>query len=97
VHLSWNARPLEGFVRARVTREGELWSQRSFVTDSAELHDTEVSPGRTYRYRIQLERSDGLVAPESPPIVIDVPRSGDSFVEIQSPASRLPQPESTPR
>ena len=97
VRLFWNPRPSEGFVRARVTREGELWSHRSFVTESSELHDTEVAPGRTYRYRISLERSDGLVAPESPPIVVEVPSSGAGFVEIQDPASRLPQPENTPR
>jgi fibronectin type 3 domain-containing protein len=97
VQLYWNPRPAEGFVRARITRVGALWQERTFVTESAELHDTEVTPGQTYRYRIQLERSDGQQAPASPPIVIDVPRSGDAFVEIQPPASRIPQPEGNPR
>jgi hypothetical protein len=97
VRLYWNPRPAEGFVRAHITRAGALWQERAFVTEAAELHDTDVTSGQTYRYRIQLERSDGQQAPASPPIVIDVPRAGDDFVEIQPPPPRIPQPEGNPR
>ena len=97
VRLSWNPRTDEGFVRARVTRSGRLWQERAFVTEVAELHDREVAPGATYHYQIQLERSDGTQAPVSRPIEIAVPRTGDGFVEIQAPASRIPQPEAAPR
>jgi fibronectin type 3 domain-containing protein len=85
VRLSWNARTDEGFVRANITRSGAFWQERTFATETAELRDTNVTPGRTYRYRIQLERADGTRAPASSPIAIDVPRTGSGFVEIQSP------------
>ena len=97
VRLSWNARTDEGFVRAHVTRASGLGQERAFVTDTAELRDADVTPGVTYRYRIQLERSDGQKAPLSQPITIDVPRTGAGFVEIQPPPPRLPQPDSNPR
>ncbi len=97
VRLAWNARPDEGFVRAHITRSGALRQERTFVTESAELRDGDVTSGQTYRYRIQLERSDGQQAPASPPIVVAVPRTGAGFVEIQPPASRLPQPDGNPR
>jgi fibronectin type 3 domain-containing protein len=95
VRLAWNPRSDEGFVRARVTRSSALWQETTFVTDSAELRDRDVSPGREYRYRIVLEHADGHSAPPSRPIAVEVPRSG--FVEIQPPASRLRQPEGNPR
>jgi fibronectin type 3 domain-containing protein len=97
VRLAWNARPEEGFVRAHVTRTGSLWREHEFVTDAAELRDVDVTPGRTYRYRIQLERSDGSRAPASKPIDVAVPRRGAGFVEIQPPAPRIPQPDGNPR
>jgi fibronectin type 3 domain-containing protein len=97
VRLSWNARSDEGFVRAHVTRKSAFGKERTFVTDTAELRDTDVAPGRTYRYSIQLERSDGRKAPISQPILIDVPRAGSGFVEIQPPPPRLPQPDGNPR
>ena len=97
VQLAWNARPDEGFVRARITRSGAHWQERTFVTESAQLRDRDVDAGWTYRYRIQLERSDGSLAPESPPIEVAVPSSGAEFVEIQAPAPRLPQPDGDPR
>ena len=96
VRLAWNARADEGFVRARITRASAFWRERTFVTEAAELHDDDVSPGRNYRYRIQLERSDGSMAPVSPPIAIEVPDSGQGFVEIQPPPPRLPQPDGNP-
>lgn len=98
VRLSWNARADEGFVRAHITRSSVPWQSRTFVTDTAELRDLDVAPGQTYRYRIQLERSDGQRAPASQPIAIDVPRTGGAgFVEIQPPPSRIPQPDGNPR
>ena len=96
VRLAWNARADEGFVRAFVTRSGQ-WQDRDFVTESAQLRDQTVEAGRTYRYRIQLERGDGSRAPESPPIEVAVPSFGSDFVEIQAPAPRIPQPDGTPR
>ena len=86
VRLVWNARADEGFVRAHVTARERARQERAFVTETAELRDADVTPGRTYRYRIQLERSDGQKAPVSQPIAIDVPRTGAGFVEIQPPA-----------
>ncbi len=97
VRLTWNARPNEGFVRALITRTRGLYEERTFTSETAELRDEDVMPGQTYRYRIQLERSDGRKAPTSRPIVIAVPKTGSGFVEIQPPASRLPQPEGDPR
>jgi fibronectin type 3 domain-containing protein len=97
VRLSWNAHADEGFVRAHITRATAFGRERTFVTDTAELRDVDVTPGETYRYRIQLERGDGQKAPESQPISIDVPRTGAGFVEIQPPPSRLPQPDGNPR
>jgi fibronectin type 3 domain-containing protein len=97
VRLAWNARSDEGFVRAHITRAGSFWQERTFVTESAELRDSDVAPGRTYRYWIQLERGDGSRAPTSRPIEVSVPRSGSDFVEIQPPAPRIPQPDGNPR
>lgn len=97
VRLSWNARTDEGFMRAHLTRASAFGQERAFVTDTAELRDVDVTPGQTYRYRIQLERPDGSRAPASAPIPIDVPRTGAGFVEIQPPPSRLPQPDGNPR
>jgi len=95
VWLTWNPRSEEGFVRARVTRSSALWREITFLTESASLRDRDVSPGHAYRYRIVLEHADGHSAPPSRPIAVEVPRIG--FVEIQPPASRLPQPEGNPR
>jgi fibronectin type 3 domain-containing protein len=97
VALSWNGRPDEGFVRARITRSGTPWQERTIVTDSAQLRDRDVDAGRTYRYQIQLERGDGSRAPVSPPIEVSVPERGAEFVEIQAPTPRLPQPDGDPR
>jgi fibronectin type 3 domain-containing protein len=95
IRLRWNPRTDEGFVRARVTRSGGLWREKIFLTQSAELVDRDVTPGRQYRYRIGLERANGETAPPSRPIEIEPPRVG--FVEIQAPTSRIPQPEGIPR
>jgi fibronectin type 3 domain-containing protein len=95
VRLAWNPRPDEGFVRARITRTSTLWQERTFEAEGGELRDRDVSPGRAYHYRIQLVRADGRVAPASRPLSVEVPRDG--FVEIQAPASRLPQPDGNPR
>jgi len=97
VRLSWNARTDEGFVRAHITRSSTFWQEHTFATEAAELRDSDVTPGRTYRYRIQLERRDGQVAPVSPPIVVTAPLSSADFVEIQPPPPKIPQPESVPR
>jgi fibronectin type 3 domain-containing protein len=97
VRLSWNARSDEGFVRAHVTRTTGFRQEREFVTETAELRDTDVTPGRTYRYRIQLERGDGSRAPASAPIAVDVPLKSAGFVEIQAPPPRIPQPDGNPR
>ena len=97
VRLSWNPRIAEGFVRAHITRTSGLWRERTFASDTAELRDPDVTPGQTYRYRIQLERKDGTRAPASTPIAIDVPRTGAGFVEIQPPPPRIPQPDGNPR
>jgi fibronectin type 3 domain-containing protein len=97
VRLFWDARSDEGFVRAQITRTSGVFDERTYATDTAELRDTDITPGRTYRYRIQLERNDGQKAPISQPITIDVPRTGAGFVEIQPPPSRLPQPDGNPR
>src|SRR5262249_41435447 len=97
VRLSWHGRPDEGFVRPHITRTRSSGSERPSVTATGELRDADVSAGQTYRYRIQLERSDGLKGPPSQPILIDVPRGGSGFVEIQPPPPRIPQPDGNPR
>jgi hypothetical protein len=96
VRLSWNGRADEGFVRAVVTRTS-IWQERSFVLESAQLDDTDVAPGQTYRYRVQLERADGSKAPQSAPIAVALPRSGETFVEIHPSPPRIPQPDGDPR
>ncbi|MGH7338341.1 MAG: fibronectin type III domain-containing protein, partial [Myxococcota bacterium] len=47
VRLSWNARADEGFVRAHITRTSRLSEDRTFVSDTAELRDQDVTPGQT--------------------------------------------------
>lgn len=97
VRLRWNPHADEGFVRARVTRQGWPWGRREFRTEESELLDTDVKPGRDYRYVIELERADGSLAPPSRPLVVEIPEAGAGFVEIQAPAPRLPPPDSIPR
>ena len=97
VHLRWNPRSEEGFVRAHVLRTRGPWQSEAWTTRHAEFVDRDVVPGRTYRYQIVLERADGESAPPSRPADVAVPRSGEPFVEIQAPASRLPPPEGIPR
>ncbi len=97
ITLRWDPRTDEGFVRAHVTRTNGVWRSDSVTVESAEYTDRDVVPGRTYRYQILLERDEGRAAPPSRPVVVTVPLSGEPFVEIQAPASRIPPPEGLPR
>jgi fibronectin type 3 domain-containing protein len=71
VELRWEPRHDEGWSGARVYRLG-LWGEKelAFVRDSHFL-DTDVRPGRRYRYRVVLERANGARAPASTPIEVE--------------------------
>jgi fibronectin type 3 domain-containing protein len=76
VHLRWDPRRDEGFVRARVEREG--WFGRRVLGTSAQgsFVDTDVERGGVYRYVLVLERPGAVEAPASEPIPVRVPAEG---------------------
>jgi hypothetical protein len=97
VRLVWNHREAEGFAGARVTRDGWIVGWTRDVPPGKDLIDSDVVPGRRYRYQIQLLRPEGPPAPPSQPVEIEIPEPGAPFVEIRAPASRLARPEGLPR
>ena len=72
VHLRWDPRPDEGFVRARVEREG--WFGRRVLGTSVDgsFVDRDVERGGVYDYVLVLERSGSVEAPPSLPIRVRV-------------------------
>lgn len=71
--LRWNARRDEGFTAARVLRAPALapFATREITrTPDDSFLDAGAKPGRRYRYRVILERSDGSQAPPSVPITV---------------------------
>jgi fibronectin type 3 domain-containing protein len=78
VYLSWEARPDEGFDAARVYREGLLGLQEIARVPTEGFVDHDVQSGRSYRYVVTLERTNGPAAPPSTPVEVHVPAdSGD--------------------
>lgn len=73
VHLEWNPRTDEGYRAARIFRQGRL-SQREFpAVTGPRFVDTDVKPGRSYRYTVALLTAGGGTAPRSAPVEIRVP------------------------
>jgi hypothetical protein len=79
VHLSWNPRTEEGFVGARVFRREWLRKHDLGFVESAEFVDRQVSPGRSYRYTVVLERPGAVTAPPSIPLAVRIPRTDARF------------------
>lgn len=97
VRLRWDPRAEEGFARARVTRSHWLWQRRTLSSETGEIADRDVAPGRRYTYVVVLEKPDGTPAPSSQALEVEVPEKGTAFVEIQEPAPRIPPPDDVPR
>ncbi len=79
VHLAWNPRTDEGFVGARVFRREWLRQRDLGFVESAEFVDHQVSPGRSYRYTVVLERPGAVAAPPSIPLGVRIPRDDGRF------------------
>jgi fibronectin type 3 domain-containing protein len=84
VHLSWEARPDEGFDAARVYRGGLLGLQEIARVPSEGFVDHDVQSGQSYRYVVTLERDNGPAAP--PSAAVEVRVTADSEDE---PSARL--------
>jgi hypothetical protein len=73
VHLTWNPRTEEGYRGARILRRGRL-SRREFpIVPGSDFVDTDVKPGRSYRYSVTLLMAGGSPAPRSEPVEVQVP------------------------
>lgn len=75
VELRWDARRSEGFSGARVFRLGRMGEKELARVSGDRYLDTDVRPGRVYRYRIVLERAEGREAPASEILEVAVPGS----------------------
>ncbi len=73
VHLAWNPRTEEGYRGARILRRGRL-SRREFpIVTGSDFVDTDVKPGRSYRYTVTLLMEGGSSPPRSAPVEVQVP------------------------
>jgi hypothetical protein len=72
VRLRWNPRSEEGFVAARVERDGWLGSRVLGTSSDGEFEDPDVEPGVVYRYVVVLLGGEGE-APPSEPVDVRVP------------------------
>ena len=77
VVLRWNPRSEEGFVRARVERQGWLGRRALGTSETGRFVDRDVQSGNIYRYVAVLERADAGEAPPSLPVDVRVPDPGD--------------------
>jgi fibronectin type 3 domain-containing protein len=75
VELSWQRSDNDGFDLARIERSGMLGNTEVARERGDHYVDTDVSPGRKYRYVVVLMRADGSSAPPSEPIEVEVPES----------------------
>ena len=75
IELSWQRSDNDGFELARIERSGMLGSSEIAQERGDHYLDTDVSPGRKYRYIVVLMRPDGSSAPPSAPIEVEVPES----------------------
>jgi len=66
--LRWEPHAEEGFAAARVYRLGWLGRRELAKVEGDRFLDSDVEPGNTYRYVVELERDDGTRAPPSAPI-----------------------------
>jgi fibronectin type 3 domain-containing protein len=73
VHLHWDPRTAEGFVRARIEREGWLGRRALGTSDTGAFVDRAVEPGQVYTYVAVLERQGDEEAPPSRPVSVEVP------------------------
>jgi len=77
VHLRWDPRREEGFVRARVERNGWLGRRVLGTSEDGHFVDREVDPGGSYRYVAVLERAGAEPAPASQPVAVRIPERAD--------------------
>jgi hypothetical protein len=75
VGLRWDPRPDEGWERARIHRTWLLRTREIGVVEGSEFVDSDVVPGRSYRYTVVLERGDASRAPPSTPVEVRIPES----------------------
>ena len=73
VHLAWNPRTEEGYRGARIFRRGRLGQRELPPVTGSDFVDTDVKPGRSYRYTVTLLRAGGNSAPRSAPIEVRIP------------------------
>lgn len=74
VRLAWNPRADEGFRAARVFRHGWLRNAALGETSEGAWLDSDVEPGRRYRYSVVLVRADGRLGPPASPVEIEIPK-----------------------
>jgi fibronectin type 3 domain-containing protein len=75
IELFWQRSPDDGFEVARIERSGMLGSSEIARESGDHYVDSDVSPGRKYRYVVVLMRSDGSSAPPSAPLEVEAPES----------------------
>jgi fibronectin type 3 domain-containing protein len=73
VHLAWNPRTEEGYRGARIFRRGRLGQRELPPVTGSHFVDTNVKPGRSYRYTVALLKAGGNSAPRSAPIEVQIP------------------------
>jgi fibronectin type 3 domain-containing protein len=73
VHLTWNPRDEEGYRGARIFRRTRLSQRELPPVTGSHFVDTDVKPGRSYRYSVALLKADGTSAPRSAPAEVQVP------------------------
>jgi fibronectin type 3 domain-containing protein len=74
VLLAWNGRGNEGFERAQIVRTGWLSRRRTAYSDTNRYLDSDVLPGRSYRYTVTLLRPGAGSAPASEPVEVKIPK-----------------------
>jgi fibronectin type 3 domain-containing protein len=73
VHLTWDPRTEEGYRGARIFRRGRLGQRELPPVTGSHFVDTNVKPGRSYRYTVALLKAGGDSAPRSAPIEVQIP------------------------
>jgi len=74
VHLHWQGRTSEDFRSARILRGSGLRLSELGIVEGDSFVDSDVTPGRRYRYVVVLRRADASEAPPSAPVEIGVPK-----------------------
>ncbi len=73
IYLTWDAEVQQGFATARILRERIFGSDEIARVPSEGFVDSDVQPGRSYRYQVILVREDGSEAPPSAVVEASVP------------------------